>query len=71
MVMAGLKNLDHVAYIRFASVYRDFTDITTLKREVDTLIDSVPEESLSAGQLPLLPTEHLKGLAKGQRRKRK
>ena len=25
-VMAGLKNLDHVAYIRFASIYKDFTD---------------------------------------------
>jgi transcriptional repressor NrdR len=25
-VMAGLKTLDHVAYIRFASIYKDFTD---------------------------------------------
>jgi len=25
-VMAGLKTIDHVAYIRFASIYRDFTD---------------------------------------------
>ena len=25
-VMAGLKTLDHVAYIRFASIYRDFSD---------------------------------------------
>jgi transcriptional repressor NrdR len=25
-VMAGLKSLDHVAYIRFASIYKDFTD---------------------------------------------
>ena len=25
-VMAGLKALDHVAYIRFASIYRDFSD---------------------------------------------
>jgi transcriptional repressor NrdR len=25
-VMAGLKALDHVAYIRFASIYKDFTD---------------------------------------------
>jgi len=37
MVMGGLKNLDDIAYIRFASVYRDFTDITALKQEVDTL----------------------------------
>jgi transcriptional repressor NrdR len=40
MVMARLKSLDHVAYIRFASVYRDFADITALKKEVDTLVDS-------------------------------
>ena len=25
-VMAGLKRLDHVAYIRFASIYKDFSD---------------------------------------------
>ncbi len=29
MVMNGLKNLDEVAYIRFASVYRQFRDVTT------------------------------------------
>ncbi len=53
MVMDGLKKLDHVAYIRFASVYRDFTDITTLKQEVDSLVSGVAEAP--AGQLPLLP----------------
>ena len=29
MVMSGLKTLDEVAYIRFASVYRQFRDVTT------------------------------------------
>jgi transcriptional repressor NrdR len=38
MVMTHLKKLDYIAYIRFASVYRDFTDITDLKNEVDTLL---------------------------------
>jgi transcriptional repressor NrdR len=38
MVMLHLKKLDYIAYIRFASVYRDFTDITDLKQEVDTLL---------------------------------
>ncbi len=37
MVMEKLKNLDKIAYIRFASVYRDFTDIDALKIELDTL----------------------------------
>ena len=38
-VMSHLKKLDYIAYIRFASVYRDFADITDLKHEVDTLLD--------------------------------
>jgi len=29
MIMNGLKELDPVAYVRFASVYRQFTDMTT------------------------------------------
>ena len=29
MVMAGLKEIDEVAYVRFASVYRSFTDISS------------------------------------------
>jgi transcriptional repressor NrdR len=32
-----LKELDKVAYIRFASVYREFADIEDLRREVNTL----------------------------------
>jgi len=57
MVMERLKSLDHIAYIRFASVYRDFTDITTLKQEIDTLVGSEAETSLPTSQLPLLPVE--------------
>jgi transcriptional repressor NrdR len=52
-VMDKLKELDHIAYIRFASVYRDFEDITSLKREVDTLVAGRP----LANQLPLIPKE--------------
>lgn len=29
MVMSGLKELDQIAYVRFASVYRDFRDVTS------------------------------------------
>jgi transcriptional repressor NrdR len=36
-VLQQLKQLDHVAYIRFASVYREFADLQDLKREVDDL----------------------------------
>ena len=37
LVMEGLKKLDQIAYIRFASVYREFADIGALKQEVDSL----------------------------------
>jgi len=36
-VLHQLKAVDHVAYIRFASVYREFADLQDLKREVDDL----------------------------------
>ena len=38
MVMDRLRELDGVAYVRFASVYRSFADLQTLKREVDEMI---------------------------------
>ena len=65
MVMERLKRLDHIAYIRFASVYREFADITALKREVDTLLSGVGT-SRPPGQLPLLPAEGLAGATKGR-----
>jgi len=69
MVMTRLKKLDHIAYIRFASVYREFEDITTLKEEVDTLADNILLNS--ADQLPLIPTEEMTAIAKSQRRSRR
>ncbi len=38
MVMAGLKEIDEVAYIRFASVYRSFTDITSFMAELENIV---------------------------------
>lgn len=38
IVMSKLKTMDKVAYIRFASVYKQFTDIEDFKKELDTLI---------------------------------
>jgi transcriptional repressor NrdR len=37
-VMSELKRLDKIAYIRFASVYRDFTDISDFKKELKILV---------------------------------
>ena len=38
-VMNKLKEVDHVAYIRFASVYRSFTDLSSFEKEVKNLIN--------------------------------
>ena len=40
LVMDRLRDLDEVAYVRFASVYRSFADLEALKREVDDLLDT-------------------------------
>jgi len=37
--MDALKETDQVAYIRFASVYRSFTDVTSFEKEVKNLIE--------------------------------
>ena len=37
LVMKKMKKLDHVAYIRFASVYRDFQDVSDFKKEIKEL----------------------------------
>lgn len=37
LAMEKLRALDHIAYIRFASVYQSFEDLSDLKREVDSL----------------------------------
>ena len=36
-VMDELRRLDHVAYVRFASVYRDFQDLKEFRAEIDRL----------------------------------
>lgn len=40
LVMEELRSLDHVAYIRFASVYRAFTDVTDFVEEAGTVMRS-------------------------------
>lgn len=43
MVMERLKTLDEVAYVRFASVHREFKDINTLLTEIETLVNNRKE----------------------------
>ncbi len=38
LIMQQLKGLDTVAYIRFASVYRDFKDVSEFKQELEGLL---------------------------------
>ncbi|HKL73621.1 MAG TPA: transcriptional regulator NrdR [Clostridia bacterium] len=40
MVMEHLKELDEVAYVRFASVHREFKDINTLLKEIESLVQN-------------------------------
>lgn len=66
LVMEGLRRLDHIAYIRFASVYRTFADIGDLKQEVDSL--AARGELTPANQLPLPSCEAVNVLAGRKRR---
>lgn len=50
MVMAELKKLNEVAYVRFAAVYRKFTDLGTFMAELQKLVN----ESNGPEQLPPL-----------------
>jgi transcriptional repressor NrdR len=43
-VMEKLKETDQVAYIRFASVYRSFTDVSSFQEEVKNLIEQTTGE---------------------------
>ena len=69
MVMVRLKKLDHIAYIRFASVYREFADITMLKEEVDNLANHSVLNNHD--QLPLIPPEEIIANGKIPRRLRR
>ena len=39
-IMDRLKQIDHIAYVRFASVYKDFRDLNELKADLNSLTDT-------------------------------
>jgi transcriptional repressor NrdR len=39
MVMAGLKELDHIAYVRYAIVYLGLDDLRQIQAEIDRLLE--------------------------------
>ena len=62
LVMEELRALDEVAYVRFASVYRRFQDITEFEDEIKRL-QKISETAASREQMSLLP--ELLGKKKG------
>ncbi len=55
-VMEELRSLDEVAYVRFASVYRRFQDVTEFQDEIERLRDASDMER-RRDQMPLLPDD--------------
>ena len=51
LVMEELRGLDEVAYIRFASVYRSFQDVTEFQKEVNRLQKQPKKKSKKMGNL--------------------
>ncbi len=54
MVMEELRELDEVAYVRFASVYRSFQDVTEFQDEIRRL-QEISDESAAREQMSFLP----------------
>ena len=69
LVMERLKTLDTVAYIRYASVYRNFQDIETFKKEIEGLLTPKERNMKENDQLSLFG-EKLKETREDQPTKR-
>jgi transcriptional repressor NrdR len=52
LVMEELRRLDEVAYVRFASIYRSFQDVTEFQQEIERL-QSLPSPHASRTQMSL------------------
>lgn len=61
LAMEGLRELDQIAYVRFASVYRSFADLEALRQALDEL-DGARGQIRAREQLPLLEAETLERL---------
>ncbi len=56
LVMEALRELDEVAYVRFASVYRSFQDVTEFEEEIQRL-QQLARASAARRQMSLLPDD--------------
>ena len=69
MCIERLKILDRVAYIRFASVYRDFQDVDSFTKEVEALSGPTDENDGSKNQLRLIEDDVPRLARRGRRRR--
>ena len=60
LVMDELRNVDQVAYVRFASVYRSFEDVAAFREEIERL-ENQPTPEMKQRQMPLIEEEKKKG----------
>ena len=57
--MRELHQLDQVAYVRFASVYRSFQDVDAFREEIERL-QMMPSAEFEREQMSLLPDDKKK-----------
>jgi transcriptional repressor NrdR len=53
MVMQTLRKLDEVAYIRFATIYRQFADVEDLADEIESLLERRHREAILKAQMKM------------------
>ena len=56
IVMKELREIDEIAFVRYASVYRRFQDIEEFEKEIETLRDT-PTEADARSQISIFPDE--------------
>ncbi len=66
-VMEELRDLDHVAYVRFASIYRSFEDVNAFREEIERL-QALPSAEERRSQLPLIEETGAHASEPGKRR---
>lgn len=64
-VMDELRDLDHVAYVRFASIYRSFEDVNAFNDEIERL-RQLPTREQRTSQMPLIDPADVSKKAEGE-----
>jgi transcriptional repressor NrdR len=67
MVMARLRSLDDIAYIRYASAYREFGDLERVREELERLASSRELERRLRDQPPLFSLDDFESAARTER----